>query len=322
MEESFSSEHSSELFSNSLEHFLDSSGVTNESNRHFKTFWWDIADSGFNVIWNPFNKVWRVLVLDVEHLFINLFGWHSSSEHSGCGKISTVSWVRSTHHVFGIEHLLGKFWYSKGSVYLGSSWGKWSETNHEEMKSWERNKVNSEFSEIGVKLTWETDWAGNTRHGNRYKMVKITIGWSCKFKSSETDIIKSFIINNLDFISIFAELMNWKSSIIWFNNSIRYFWGWENGESFHNSVRIFFSDFGDKECTHTRSSTTTKRVSNLETLKAIATFSFFSYNIENGIDQFSSFSIMSFGPIVSCSSLSENEVVWSEKLSKWSSSIN
>jgi len=57
MEESFSSEHSSELFSDSLEHFLDSSRVTNESNRHFKTFWWDITDSGFDVIWNPFNKV-------------------------------------------------------------------------------------------------------------------------------------------------------------------------------------------------------------------------------------------------------------------------
>jgi len=59
-----------------------------------------------------------------------------------------VSWVRSTHHVFGIEHLLGKLGYSKGSVYLRSSGGKWSETNHEEMESWERNKVDSEFSEI------------------------------------------------------------------------------------------------------------------------------------------------------------------------------
>jgi hypothetical protein len=57
MEESFSSEHSSELFGDSLEHFLDSSGVTNESNRHFETFWWDITDSGFDVIWNPFDKV-------------------------------------------------------------------------------------------------------------------------------------------------------------------------------------------------------------------------------------------------------------------------
>jgi len=74
MEESFSSEHSSELFSDSLEHFLDSSRVTNESNRHLKTFWWDITYSGFDVVGDPFNEIRRVLVLDVKHLFINFFG--------------------------------------------------------------------------------------------------------------------------------------------------------------------------------------------------------------------------------------------------------
>jgi hypothetical protein len=72
---------------------------------------------------------------------------------------------------------------------LGTSGGKWSETNHEEMESWERNKVDSEFSKIRVKLTWESDRASNTRHSNRNEMVKITISWSGKFKSSEADII-------------------------------------------------------------------------------------------------------------------------------------
>jgi len=181
MQESFSSEHSSELFSDSLEHFLNSSGVTNESNRHLKTFWWNITNSRFNVVWNPFDKVRRVFVLNIKHLFINLFGGHSSSEHSGGGKISSMSWVRSTHHIFGIKHLLSKFWYSKSSVNLGSSWSKWSETNHEEMKSWERNKVDSEFSEIRVKLTWESNWASYTRHSNGNKMIQVTIGWGCKF---------------------------------------------------------------------------------------------------------------------------------------------
>jgi hypothetical protein len=35
MQESFSSEHSSELFSNSFEHFLDSGGVSDKGDSHF-----------------------------------------------------------------------------------------------------------------------------------------------------------------------------------------------------------------------------------------------------------------------------------------------
>jgi len=148
-------------------------------------------------------------------------------------------------------------------------------------------------------------------------MVKVTICWGGKFKSSETDIVKSFVINNLNFISIFDKLMDWKCSVIRFYNSIRYFWGWEYWECFHDSVRIFFSDFWDKKSSHTRSGTTTKGVGDLETLEAITTFSFFSDNIEYWVNQFSSFSIVTFGPIVTSSSLTKDKVVRSEELSEW-----
>jgi len=89
-------------------------------------------------------------------------------------------------------------------------------------------------------------------------MVKITIGWGSKFKSSETDIIKSFIIDDLDSIRVFDELMYGKSSVIWFNNSIRYFWRWEYRESSDNLRRIFFLNFTNEECTHTGSGSSTK----------------------------------------------------------------
>ena len=121
MQESFSSEHSSELFSDSLEHFLDSGGVTQESDSHFQTFGVNITNGGFDVVGDPFNEVRGVLVLNVEHLLINLLGGHSTSEHGGGGKISSVSWVRSAHHVLSIEHLLSKFWDGKSSVLLRTS---------------------------------------------------------------------------------------------------------------------------------------------------------------------------------------------------------
>jgi hypothetical protein len=57
MEECLSSEHGSELFAYTLEHFLDGSGVTEEGNGHLETLRWDIADSRFDVVGDPFNEV-------------------------------------------------------------------------------------------------------------------------------------------------------------------------------------------------------------------------------------------------------------------------
>jgi hypothetical protein len=61
-------------------------------------------------------------------------------------------------------------------------------------------------------------------------------------------------------------------------------------------------------------------VGDLETLEAIATFGFLSDNIKDGVNEFSTFGVMTLGPIVTGTSLSENEVVWSEELTEWSSS--
>ena len=55
----------------------------------------------------------------------------------------------------------------------------------------------------------------------------------------------------------------------------------------------------------------------LETLEAIATFGFFSDDIEDGVDELSSLGVMTLGPVVTGTSLSEYEVVGSEKLTEW-----
>jgi hypothetical protein len=62
------------------------------------------------------------------------------------------------------------------------------------------------------------------------------------------------------------------------------------------------------------------KVGDLESLKAIATFSFLSDDIENGVNKFSTFSVVTLSPIVTSSGLAEDEVIRSEELSEWSSS--
>jgi hypothetical protein len=50
-------EHSCELFADALEQFLNCSRVSNEGGSHFQTSGWNIANSCFDVVGDPFNKV-------------------------------------------------------------------------------------------------------------------------------------------------------------------------------------------------------------------------------------------------------------------------
>lgn len=148
--------HLLELGVNAGEELTESGGVTDEGAGHLETTWWDISDGRFDVGWDPFDEVGSVTSLDVQHLFIDFFRGHTATEVSGNGEVNATAWVAGSHHVLVVEELGGKFWDGKSAVLLGTTGGKWSEANDEEVKTWEWNKVDSELTKISVKLTWET----------------------------------------------------------------------------------------------------------------------------------------------------------------------
>jgi hypothetical protein len=61
-------------------------------------------------------------------------------------------------------------------------------------------------------------------------------------------------------------------------------------------------------------------VGDLETLEAIATFGFLSNDIKDGVDKLGTLGVMTLGPVVTGTGLTEDKVVWSEELTEWSSS--
>merc|ERR1719152_5507 len=83
VEEGLAAEHGSEVLCHTLEHLLDCCGVPGKGNSHLEALRWDVANAHLDVVWNPLNKVGRVLVLDVEHLLVALLGGHATTEECG-----------------------------------------------------------------------------------------------------------------------------------------------------------------------------------------------------------------------------------------------
>merc|ERR1719231_156078 len=103
MKEGFAAEHTCEILSHSLEHFLDGGRVACESNSHLQALWRNIANASLDIVRDPLHKVRRVFVLNIEHLFVNLLGAHASTEKSRSCQVTSVTRICGAHHVLGIE---------------------------------------------------------------------------------------------------------------------------------------------------------------------------------------------------------------------------
>ena len=208
VEEGLAAEHSSELLRDALEQLLDGSAVTNEGTRHLQATGWDVTDSGLDVVGDPFNEVAAVLVLYVEHLLINLLHGHAATEYGGNCEVAAVTWVASSHHVLGIEHLLGQLGHGQGTVLLASTGGEGSEAGHEEVETGEGHHVDSQFTEISVQLAGESEAGGDSRHGGGDQMVQVTVGGGGQLQGTEADVIESLVVNAVGLICVLNKLVN------------------------------------------------------------------------------------------------------------------
>merc|ERR1712166_1158836 len=282
MEEGLAAEHSGELLSNTLEHLLDGGGVSEEGHGHLESLWWDVTDGRLDVVGDPLNKVRGVLVLDV-------------------------------------EHLLGELGHGECAVLLGASGGKRGESSHEEMESGEGDQVDGKFPEIGVELSGESEAASHTGEGGGDEMVEITVGGGGELEGPEADIVEGLVVDAHNLIGVLNELMHGEGGVVGLNDGVGDLGGWHDGEGAHNSVGVLLTDLGDKEGSHSGSGTTTEGVGDLESLEAIAALSFLADDIEDGVDELGSFGVMSLGPVVTGTGLSEDEVVGAEELTERSS---
>jgi hypothetical protein len=227
-----------------------------------------------------------------------------------------VTGVGSAHHVLGVEALLGELGHGEGAVLLGATGSEGGETDHEEVKTGEGDEVHGELAEVGVELTGEAEAACDTRHSCGHEVVEVTVGGGGELEGTEADVVKGFVVEAEALVSVLNELVHGEGGIVGLYDGVRHLGGRAHGEGGHDSVGVFLTDLGDEESTHAGTSTTTKRVSDLETLEAIAGFRFLADYVKHGVDELSTFSVVALGPIVTSTSLAEHKVVGAEELTE------
>lgn len=110
--------------------------------------------------------------------------------------------------------------------------------------------------------------------------------------------------------------MNGEGGVVRLDNGVGDLGRRHDGEGGHHTVGELLTNLGDKQSTHTSTSTTTQRVGDLETLKGVTALSLATDDIQNLVDQLSTLSVVTLGPVVSGTGLTEDEVVGAEKLAK------
>ena len=289
---------------------LDSSRVANEGGGHLEPPGWNVADCSLHIVGNPFHEVARVLVLDVQHLLVHFLHGHPAAEDGGNSEVTTMPGVAGSHHVLGVEHLLRQLWHGEGTVLLASTCRQRGESGHEEVKTREGDHVDCKLSQISVQLTGEPQAGCDTRHGEGDQVVKIAIGGGGQLQCSKADVIECLVVDTESLVGVLHELMDRKGGIVRLNNGVGNLRRRHDRVRVHDSVWELLPNLGDQKCSHARASATAKRVSELETLKTIATFRLLPHDVEHAVHQLGALGVVTLRPVVASAALTKDEVVW------------
>ena len=190
VEESLAAEHGRELLRDALEQLLDGRRVADESGRHLETARRDVAHGRLDVVGDPLDEVGRVLVLDVEHLLVDLLHRHASAEDGRHRQVTSVARVAGGHHVLGVEHLLRQLGHRQGAVLLRAASRQRREAGHEEVQTREGHHVDGQLTQVGVQLAGEAQARRHARHRQRHQMVQVAVRRRRQLQRAEANIVK------------------------------------------------------------------------------------------------------------------------------------
>ena len=135
------------------------------------------------------------------------------------------------------------------------------------MNTWVRNQVGLELVQVDVQGTIETEGGGDGADNLSNQTVEVVVRWAGDTQVLAADLEDSIVVNKESTVGVLNGRVGRENSVVWLNNSSADTWGWVDSELELALLAVVLGDTLLKESTETRTSSTTKRVEDQETLE-------------------------------------------------------
>lgn len=264
MQEGFSSKHECELFADAFEELLNAGRIADECGRHLHALWRHVADRRLHVVRNPLDKELAVLALHRLHLVVDVLHRDLATEHGGGGEIATLTRIGGGHHVLRIEHLLRELGDRHHVVLRRAARSERRKADEEEVQTRERDQIDRQLAQVRVELTREAQAARDARHHLRHEVIQIAVARVRQLQRAKADVVERLVVDAEHLIGILDQLVHRERCVVRLDDRVRHLGRRHDRECAHHAIRKVLADLRDQQRTHTTTSTTAKRVANLE----------------------------------------------------------
>ena len=316
VEEGLAAEHDGELLGDALPGLLDGGGVADEDRGQLHALGGDVADGGLEVVGDPLDEVRGVLVVDLEHLVVDLLGGHLAAVHHGAGEVAAVAGIGGAHHVLGVEGLLGELGDAQDAVVLGGAGREGGEADEEEVEAGERDHVDGELAKVAVELTGEAEGAGGAGDGGGDEVVQVAVRGVGQLEGAEADVVQGLVVQGEALVGVLDELVDGEGGVVGLDDGVGHLGGGDDGVGRHDAVGELLADLGNEEGAHAGAGAAAHGVGDLESLEHVAGLGLLADDVHDGVDELGALGVVALGPVVAGPGLAEDEVVGAEELAE------
>ena len=298
--------HEIELVVDTAEGLGDSGRVGNHAARAhdlgkistWNDSWWLVVDAALEASWAPVNELNGALGLDGGDRGVDVL-WHDiTTVHQAARHVFTVARIALGKHGSWLEHRVGDLRDGQLLVVSFLSRDDRSVGRKHEVDTWVWHKVGLELGHVDVEGTIETKRGGQRRGDLADDPVKVRVRRALDVEASAAQVVDGFVVKAEVDIAVLKKGMATEDVVVWLNDGGCDLRSRRDGEGKLRLFAVVDRKALKKECTKTRSGTTTSGVVDKEALKTSAVISELADPVEDEVNNLLSDGVVTTGVVV------------------------